>query len=103
MQVLNINTPELDSGDVDRSFKSLMRYLSSTMEDIDFNLAKSQREIIETDSSNAGLQLQINELRAAVFLLSNSFAGLSNQIDTINEKLVDLDKRVTALEKKHQP
>lgn len=130
MYVLRKNPPELDPTDVATSFREITRYLTSTMEDIDFNLNKNIREIGETDSSNTGLQEQINKLRAAVFLLTNSFAGLSNQIDavkedvktisqdiasidgdiqgikgdiqTINRSLVSLDGRVTALEQKPQ-
>ena len=124
MQILVDNRPpELDPSDVGQSFREITRYLTSTMETIDFNLAKNRRSMIVSSGSAAGMQEQLDQIRAAIVVLTNSVNSISNQIGSmdsslsgvnndvasikrdiseINEKLTDLEARVTALEQKQQ-
>lgn len=124
MQILVDNRPpELDPGDVGKSFREITRYLTSTMEAIDFNLAKNRRSMIVSSGSAAGMQEQLDQLRASIVVLTNGVNSISNQIGSINsslssvkndvasiksdiseinEKLTDLEDRVTALEQKQQ-
>lgn len=107
MQILNNRPPELDPNDIVKSFREISRYLTSAMETIDFNLAKNRRNIIESDSSSAGLQNQIDMLKADVNLLENGLNSVKNQlnsisgnISSIDSTLKSLEERVTALEEK---
>lgn len=124
MQILVDNRPpELDPSDVGKSFREITRYLTSTMEAIDFNLAKNRRSMIVSSGSAAGMQEQIDQLSAAIVVLTNGVNSISNQIGSINSslasvkndvasiksdisevngKLTDLENRVTALEQKQQ-
>lgn len=113
MQILNNRPPELNPDDIQKSFREITRYLTSSMETIDFNLAKNRRNIMESDSSSAGLQDQIYTLRSDVILLQNGLNSVSNQLNSISGtvtsidstlknleiKIEDLEKRVTDLEK----
>lgn len=99
MQILVDNRPpELDPGDVGKSFREITRYLTSTMETIDFNLAKNRRSIMVSGGSTAGMQQQIDELRAAVVILTNSINGINNQIGTISSGLSDIKKDISAIQ-----
>ena len=104
MQILVDNRPpELDPGDVGKSFREITRYLTSTMEAIDFNLAKNRRSMIVSSGSAAGMQEQLDQLRAAIVVLTNGVNSIiKRDISEINEKLTDLEARVTALEQKQQ-
>lgn len=124
MQILVDNRPpELDPSDVGKSFQEITRYLTSTMEAIDFNLAKNRRSMIASDGSAAGMQEQLDQLRASIVVLTNGVNSISNQIGSmdsslsgvkndvasikrdiseINEKLTGLENRVTALEQKQE-
>lgn len=99
MQILVDNRPpELDPGDVGKSFQEITRYLTSTMETIDFNLAKNRRSIMVSGGSTAGMQMQIDDLRAAIVVLTNGINGINNQIGTINNGLADIKKNISSLQ-----
>lgn len=107
MQILNNRPPELNPNDVEKSFREITRYLTSTMEAIDFNLAKNRRNIMASDSSSAGLQSQLDQIKSDTVLLENGLNAANNQLNSISENissidltLKDLAEKVSSLEKR---
>lgn len=98
MQILVDNRPpDLDPANVGKSFQELTRYLTLTMEAIDFNLAKNRRSIVQSGGSTAGMQQQIDEIRAAIVLLTNSINGIDNQMGSINSRLSDINHEISSI------
>ena len=98
MQILNTRTPELDPNDISGSFREITRYLTATMEAIDFNLAKNNRNILSSGGSASGLQTQIDLIRADIVLLNNALNGISNQLNTITRDLSALQSKISEIE-----
>lgn len=99
MQILVDNRPpELDPGDVGKSFREITRYLTSTMEAIDFNLAKNRRSIISSDGSASGMQKQIDQLGAAIVVLTNGVNSISNQMGTMQAGMVETRNDISSMQ-----
>lgn len=124
MQIIQTPPPKLDSPDANVNFAKIQQYLQTTIETIDFILAKyaGALEIVDTDGVDKKIkevQAQIvsldrsvtdlknaqntaegdiSALETTVAAISNSITSINGSINSINSTLSDHESRISALE-----
>ena len=95
MQLLQTPPPKLDHADPQVNFAKVQQYLQTTMETVDFILAKYAGSLKAVDADSVARKLQ--QLEARLVTLDRALTGVKNVQNTHTGQLDALDRALTGV------